>query len=177
MVSQWSCIIIPCLHKSSRERTNKFSGSIFSLCCCLFVEFQTLQRYALVAFVSKEKLENDTGISKDKAGERKAHPVQNPGNNCFHSLTAKWGKHTNKMGPWKVQVVWPHPVKVEKMQRRWNHLLFVQKCSKPKKLIHRCYHHPINTLKIKYRLYYTYYPTMIKHRRCQQFKNSDHLLY
>lgn len=58
-----------------------------------------------MAFVSKEKLENDTGISQDKAGERKAHPVQNPGNNCFHSLTAKWGKHINKMGPWKVQVV------------------------------------------------------------------------
>ena len=23
----------------------------------------------------------------------------------FTRLTAKWGKHTNKMGPWKVQVV------------------------------------------------------------------------
>ena len=45
-----------------------------------------------MAFVSKEKLENDTGTSKDKAGERKAHPVQNPGNNCFHSLNCKVGK-------------------------------------------------------------------------------------
>ena len=111
----------------------------------------------------------------DKAGERKAHPVQNPGNNCFHPLTAKWGKHINKMGPGKCK--WFDHILSKWRRCKEDGIIYCLYKNVLKKLIHRCYHHPINTLKIKYRLYYAYYPTKIKHRNCQQFKNSDHLLY
>lgn len=64
MASQGACFIIPSLHQSSRERTNTFSGFIFSLCCSLFYGSQTLQRYFWGLLFPKENQKNGAGISK-----------------------------------------------------------------------------------------------------------------